>query len=307
MKHPTCHIRHFRTKISILFCLTGMFPLSAQEQKEDKEIRINTDAVKMIQFDFNGNSPERKESPKEAPMEKGWMNFRGYTGIPRNMTDTATLWKPTGWFRFEPYTIWTKYWEDPIFDKLVSGRPKKLEISWTLNPYTTYHEEYGLSIAPSTGMMYQRATSSLGSSAVIGGLDFIGFLYNTLSPRGRMLAHNRKHATAWKTYKDYKPTREDSLKVPNFYRKPIPPVIMAPNDTDSIAKIIIPTDTMAKQQKTPKKPSPHSNEGNLYDYIRRRQAEDSIRQQKDSRKKREIQTNPYDLQRQIRHLKEMSN
>ena len=309
MKHSISYRHRFRTQISILFCLAELLPLSAQEQKEDKEIRLNMDAVKMIQFDFNGNSPERKETPQEAPMEKSWMKFKEFTSIPRNLTDSSILWKPTGWFRFEPYTIWTKFGEDPIYDKLVMGRPKKLEFSWTLNPYATYYDEYGLSIAPSTGMMYQRNTSRVGPGVVIGGLDFIGFLYSTLSPRGRMLAHNKKHANAWKTYKDYKPTKEDSLKMPNFYRL-LP--VYSTKDTDSIAQAV-PADTLKmparsdgnKKQKE-KKPSPQSSEGNLYEYIRRKQTEDSISHQKKKRGK-EMHTNPYDVQRQIRRLREMSD
>ena len=313
MKHSISYRHRFRTQISILFCLAELLPLSAQEQKEDKEIRLNMDAVKMIQFDFNGNSPERKETPKEAPVEKSWMKFKEFTSIPRSLTDSSILWKPTGWFRFEPYTIWTKFGEDPIYDKLVAGRPKKLEFSWTLNPYAPYYDEYGLSIAPSTGAMYRRATGGaggpLGASAVIGGLDFIAFLYSTLSPRGRMLAHNKKHANAWKTYKDYKPTKEDSLKMPNFYRL-LP--VYSTKDTDSIAQAV-PADTLKmparpdgnKKQKE-KKPSPQSSEGNLYEYIRRKQTEDSISHQKKKRGK-EMHTNPYDVQRQIRRLREMSD
>ena len=79
MKHSISYRHRFRTQISILFCLAELLPLSAQEQKEDKEIRLNMDAVKMIQFDFNGNSPERKETPKEAPVEKSWMKFKEFT------------------------------------------------------------------------------------------------------------------------------------------------------------------------------------------------------------------------------------
>ena len=45
-----------------------------------------------------------------------------------------------------------------------------------------------------------------------------------------------------------------------------------------------------------------------YDTVRRRkQAEDSIRHQKDFLKKDGVRTNPYDLQRQVRRLREMSD
>ena len=43
MKHSISYRHRFRTQISILFCLAELLPLSAQEQKEDKEIRLNMD------------------------------------------------------------------------------------------------------------------------------------------------------------------------------------------------------------------------------------------------------------------------
>lgn len=316
MKQSAFHIHWLRPAASALLCLTGTMPFYAQEQKDKEEIRLNMDAVKMIQFDFNG-TPEAE--PKEAPLTKKWMEFKNITGMPRNMIDTTILWKPTTWSRFEPYTIWTKYWEDPIYDKLVSGRPKKLEVSWKLNPFAEYLDD-GRNTPPSPGAMYERAAGGaggpLGASAVIGGLDFIGFLYNNLSPRGRMLAHNRKHANAWKTYKDYKPTREDSLRVPNFYPRLIPQPAV-PSDTDSIVRSLpadslppgtVPADTLPRHKdRQEKKPSrAESGEGNLYEYIRYKLAEDSIRRQKNPREKKRI-TNPYDVQKQIRRLHELND
>lgn len=316
MKRPIFHIHQFRVTVSALYCLTGILPFHAQEQKEKEEIHLNMDAVKMIQFDFNG-TPDA--APKEAPLSKKWMEFKDITGMPRNMIDTTILWKPTGYFRFEPYTIWTKYGENPVYDKLVSGRPKKQEISWTLNPFANYKEDRK-NIPPSPGRAYERATGKaggpLGAGAVIDGLDFIGFMYNNFTRRGRMLAHNRKHANAWKTYKDYEPTLEDSLKVPNFYPKLVFPVsATAETDstghhtsTDTLPPRNTPADTLLPQKaKDKKKPSHPESEGNLYEYIRRKQTEDSIRHQKDILKKDRMRTNPYDLQRQVRRLREMSD
>lgn len=316
MNIPAFHTHRFRMAVSALYCLTGILPFHAQEQKDKEEIRLNMDAVKMIQFDFNG-TPEA--TLKEAPLSKKWMEFKDITGMPRNMIDTTILWKPTDWFRFEPYTIWTRYWEDPIYDKLVTGRPRKLEISWTINPSADYKDD-GKNVPPSPGRGYERAAGRaggpLGAGAVIGGLDFIGFLYNNLSRHGRTLAHNRKHANAWKTYKDYKPTREDSLKVPNFYPKLVFPANTVTDTastghhtaTDTLPTGNIPTDTLLpRKAKDKKKPSHPESEGNLYEYIRRKQAEDSIRHQKDFLKKDGVRTNPYDLQRQVRRLREMSD
>ena len=185
MNIPAFHTHRFRMAVSALYCLTGILPFHAQEQKDKEEIRLNMDAVKMIQFDFNG-TPEA--TPKEAPLSKKWMEFKDITGMPRNMIDTTILWKPADWFRFEPYTIWTRYWEDPIYDKLVTSRPRKLEISWTINPSANYKDD-GKNVPPSPGRGYERAAGRaggpLGAGAVIGGLDFIGFLYNNLSRHGR--------------------------------------------------------------------------------------------------------------------------
>lgn len=148
------------------------------------------------------------------------MDFKVDLKVPRSLIDTTKVWKPESYVRMEPYTIWTRFGEDPVYDVLVAGRPKQWEISWTLNPNRVYaDEEYGRSIKPSTGRMYESVGGSAGVGIGIGGLDFMGFIYDNMTRRGRMLAHNRKHANAWKTYADYQPTAADSLKVPNFYRQ----------------------------------------------------------------------------------------
>lgn len=292
-----------------------------------KELQLNMDAVKMIQFDFNPTSkPENK--PLEAPLDKKWMGFKVDLRMPRNLIDTTKLWKPEGYIRMEPYTIWTRFREDPVYDVLVTGRPKKWEISWTLNPNQVYRDEnYGRSLMPSPGRMYESVGGSAGVGIGIDGLDFIGFLYDNLSPRGRMLAHNRKHANAWKTYADYVPTAADSLKVPNFYRytaarkadttrtvlsfqpafsgAPLLPVYATPDSvkaTQSAAK----PDTLEVQKKKNPQPAREEDAGNLYEYIRRKEAEDSIRRKEFLRKDR-IRNNQYDVQREIQRLRDQQN
>lgn len=47
------------------------------------------------------------------------------------------------------------------------------------------------------------------------------FLFETFTAQGRAIKHNRKHANAWKRYKDYVPTKEDSLNW-RKYKKRIP-------------------------------------------------------------------------------------
>lgn len=296
-------------------------------QQQEKELQLNMDAVKMIQFDFNPTSkPENK--PLEAPLDKKWMDFKVDLRMPRNLIDTTKLWKPEGYIRMEPYTIWTRFGEAPVYDVLVTGRPKKWEISWTLNPNQVYRDEnYGRSLMPSPGRMYESVGGSAGVGIGIDGLDFIGFLYDNLSPRGRMLAHNRKHANAWKTYADYVPTAADSLKVPNFYRytaarkadttrtvlsfqpafsgAPLLPVYATPDSvkaTQSAAK----PDTLEVQKKKNPQPAREEDAGNLYEYIRRKEAEDSIRRKEFLRKDR-IRNNQYDVQREIQRLRDQQN
>lgn len=296
-------------------------------QQQEKELQLNMDAVKMIQFDFNPTSkPENK--PLEAPLNKKWMDFKVDLKVPRSLIDTTKVKKPEGYARMEPYTIWTRFGEDPVYDVLVTGRPKKWEISWTLNPNQVYRDEnYGRSLMPSTGRMYESVGGSAGVGIGIGGLDFIGFLYDNLSPRGRMLAHNRKHANAWKTYADYVPTAADSLKVPNFYRytaarkadttrtvlsfqpafsgAPLLPVYATPDSVKATQSAVKP-DTLEVQKKKNPQPAREEDAGNLYEYIRRKEAEDSIRRKEFLRKDR-IRNNQYDVQREIQRLRDQQN
>ncbi|WP_303914490.1 DUF4858 domain-containing protein [Bacteroides mediterraneensis] len=316
---------HLSSKLTLFLCAAGILPGMAQQQ--EKELQLNMDAVKMIQFDFDPSSkPENK--PLEAPLDKKWMDFKVDLKVPRSLIDTTKVKKPEGYVRMEPYTIWTRFGEDPVYDVLVTGRPKKWEISWTLNPNRVYRDEnYGRSLMPSTGRIYRDLNAPIGPTFAIGGLDFIGFLYDNLSPRGRMLAHNRKHANAWKTYADYVPTAADSLKVPNFYRytaarkadtirtmlpsqpafsgAPLLPVYATPDSvkaTQSTAK----PDTLEVQKKKNPQPAREEDAGNLYEYIRRKEAEDSIRRKEFLRKDR-IRNNQYDVQREIQRLRDRQN
>ncbi|WP_300726600.1 DUF4858 domain-containing protein [uncultured Bacteroides sp.] len=204
--------------------LTAGTPIAAQNTKEEPEIKLNDDAVRMIQFDFNQQPEDKVQKMLEAPIEKRWMKFKEDLAMQRSMTDTTTIKKPDGWIRPEPYTIWTRFGEDPVYDVIVGGRSMEYEIYWTINPNLPDYEEFGKSIQPSTGTMYRMNTAPVGPSLTIGGLDFLGFIYDNFTRTGRMLRHNRKHANAWKIYKDYRPTAADSAKFPSFLR-PIPPVI----------------------------------------------------------------------------------
>ena len=211
MKH--LHSHALRPCIPFILCSVSVLPVTAQ-QENNTELKLNQDAIKQIQFDFT-QSVEEMSKPLDSPLEKKWMNFRTDIGIPRSLTDTTRVKKIIGYVRAEPYTIWTKFGEDPVYDVLVTGRPKEWKIYWTLNPFGPKKEEYGRSMRVMPGMNYARLVGPIGPSVVISG-DINGALYDVLTARGRMLAHNRKHANAWKTYKDYQPTREDSLKFPTY-------------------------------------------------------------------------------------------
>lgn len=49
--------RHIATYLGLLFLTVEAVPLAAQTEKEEEEIKLNEDVIKMIQFDF---APQRK-------------------------------------------------------------------------------------------------------------------------------------------------------------------------------------------------------------------------------------------------------
>ena len=68
------------------------------QQKEEKEIKLNEETVKLIQFDFLPGDMENYNKPLEAPLEKKWMEFQNPfdKGIPRSLTDSLMAKKPKG-------------------------------------------------------------------------------------------------------------------------------------------------------------------------------------------------------------------
>lgn len=303
MKHPD----HLAFTLLLSLCTLGFLPAAAQDQDEKPsnpqdttELRLNTDAVKLIQFDFTPDLSKMNQ-PKEAPLDKKWMEFKADLSLPRSLIDTTRVRKPTGYIRLAPYSIWTKYGEEPVYDRTVEGRPKEQKIYWTFNPYRSYYND-DWSPTPSTGSMYQMNTSPVGPAICINNLDFIMTLYETFNKHGRTLRHNRKYANAWKTYKDYKPTREDSLKFPNYLRRNS--LAFMPLVTDSVADSLstvqlspLPADTLPatlpdhqanhREIVIPERPAPAprpekkkeeepKNMDELYDYIREKKAQDSL-------------------------------
>lgn len=198
-------------------------------------LKLNEDAIRLIKFDFMPDlQSDETKKPMEYPLEKKWMDFKADFAVPKNLTDTTKIRKPSGYIRMLPYSIWTKFGEDPVFDVMVFGNQKKYKITWTINPFSNmYEENYGKSIVPSAGAISDGIRIQ-GAGITIGGLDFIGFIYNNFTKRGRMLQHNLKHANAWKVYNGFQPTLSDSLKFPTFYNGINSPIIDYNAPVDSL-------------------------------------------------------------------------
>lgn len=327
MKH--LHSHALRPCLPFILCGFTILPVTAQ-QENNAELKLNQDAIKQIQFDFT-QSVEEMAKPLDSPLEKKWMNFRTDIGMPRSLTDTTRVKRIIGYVRAEPYTIWTKFGEDPVYDVLVTGRPKEWKIYWTLNPFGPKKEEYGRSMRVMPGMNYARLVSPIGPSAVISG-DINGALYDVLTARGRMLAHNRKHANAWKTYKDYQPTREDSLKFPTYIQSEkrkkeqrsttteptlstrfdgtsvLPVYQYTAEENDSLEKIrtaALQADQNKDSTQTMKAQT-GDNVSDWYDEMRQHKIQDSLHRIEFFRKDR-IQRNQYDVEKQRRQFKERQN
>lgn len=144
----------------ILIMLAAM-PVMSQN-KDDKEIKLNEEAVKLIQFDFLPESMDKFNKPIEAPLEKKWMEFKNPLdeGIPRNMTDSFLVKKPKGYIRMYPYSIWTKFGEDPVYDVTMEGRPPELIMNEGPDFSKKLQTDYGHTLKPSTGRTYDMLNNS---------------------------------------------------------------------------------------------------------------------------------------------------
>ena len=197
-----------RAGISILACCIGILSAQAQSERKDSlqrkkegEIYINQEAVKSIEFNFMAQPEIMKPKPKMDDT-KPWMEFR--KDLPINMTDTTTQRKKK-YIRMLPYSIWGE-------EKLPEGyQPKSPSIKLKLNldnikPLPGMG--HGYRVVP--GGMDQSVTPS---NNPIGGFSADKLLFENFTKRGRAIKRNRKKAKAWKIYKDYVPTKEDSLKL----------------------------------------------------------------------------------------------
>ena len=197
-----------RAGISILACCIGILSAQAQseqkdslQRKKDGEIYINQEAVKNIEFNFMAQ-PDIMRSKPMMDETKPWMEFR--KDLPMNLTDTTTLTKKK-YIRMLPYSIWGHD------DAHLKSNKDTLIIRMKLNldnikPLPGMG--HGYRVVP--GGMDQSVTPS---NNPIGGFSADKLLFENFTKRGRAIKRNRKKAKAWKIYKDYVPTKEDSLKL----------------------------------------------------------------------------------------------
>lgn len=149
-----------RRYMVLKFLLLIVMPVMGQ-QKEDKEIKLNEEAVKLIQFDFLPSGMDYNK-PQEAPLEKKWMEFKNPfdEGIPRNLTDTFMVKKPKKYIRMCPYSIWTKRGEDPVYDVTMEGRPPELIMKERPDFSKRLQTDYGRTLKPSAGRTYDMLNNS---------------------------------------------------------------------------------------------------------------------------------------------------
>lgn len=211
-----------RVSISILFCTISVLAAQAQWSKQDSirlqellngdgELKINTEAVKSINFDFKSDKDKIKGTPLMSE-DKPWMKF--LKDLPKNFGDT-TKWVRPKFVRLNPYTPYTTWHEDPVNDPIfLNNRKDSLKMSWKLNIKMVPGLQNGYVAVPYG--MDQTVTPS--NNPLVGNLDIDKFLYESLTKRGRAIRRNREHAKGWKIYQNYVPTRQDSLLFPRTNR-----------------------------------------------------------------------------------------
>lgn len=187
---------HIKTFVTIIL-LFSPFLANAQWTKQDsihlqqllqgdEEIRVNTEALKHIHFNQFPNNTDKSFKPIIAD-EKPWLNI--IETIPLSFTDTTTQRKPK-YIRLLPYTIWTRWNEDPLATNVSQlNEEQKMNIKFNFD-----------------------SKPPIGGGLITITFDANKILYENLTKRGRTLKHNRKHANAWKNYHDLIPTKNDTTR-----------------------------------------------------------------------------------------------
>lgn len=276
-----------RPLLTMLGCMALIPCLSAQTRSAGKELQLNADAVKMIRFDFTPKQESPYRQLKEAPLEKKFMQFHSDLRMPRSLIDTTRVDKPTLYVRAEPYTIWTRFGEDPVYDVL-PYREKKWEIHWTLQPFGTQLGSKRLtpSSAPASG-----ADASQAGAGVLVEFDADKLLFETFTRRGRAIRRNRKRATAWKTYAQTPPALAAT------------PLRLPADSLNETARVHRPAERTDSLSVTPdRQRKPETPAADYAEFIRRQKAQDSLRQREFLRRDK-ANGNAYDIEQQIRALK----
>ena len=199
-----------RAGIGILVCGIGILSAQAQSERKDSlkhekegEIYINQEAVKSIKFYFM-NQPEVPKPKPRMDETKPWLEFR--KDLPSNLTDTTKIRKKK-YIRIRPYSIWgydNAHWSASTQEDTLTMH-FKLDLE-KINPLPGMG--HGYRVLPAG--MDQTVTPS---NNPLTGFNADKLLFENFTKRGRAIKRNRKKAKAWKTYKDYVPTKEDSLKL----------------------------------------------------------------------------------------------
>ena len=126
---------------------------------------------------------------------------------PKNFGDT-TQWIKPQYVRFTPYTPYTRWDEDPVNDPIITNE-KELKISMVLNVNSAIKYDVREQRVILTGKNNNAIQVSVGATYTF---DAEKLLYENLTTRGRAIKRNRKHANAWKSYMDYIPTLQDTVK-----------------------------------------------------------------------------------------------
>ena len=185
-----------RISIGILLCILSLSASRAQLTKRDsirlkqllegqEEIKINPEAVKNIRFNFAPKVEDMKGKPMMSE-DKPWMKFD--QSLPKNFNDT-TRWQKPKYHRMLPYTVYTRWNEDPMAGRYVVLKEDTMTFKLDLE----YLKQY------------------IPQNQPLVSFDTDKFLYENFTKRGRTIRRNRKRAKAWRTYQEYVPTKEDSL------------------------------------------------------------------------------------------------
>lgn len=250
----------YRITLSIIFCTISIVSAHAQLTKQDSirlknllegdgEININKEIIKNIHFDFNPS----KEIMKSKPMmsdDKTWMKYN--EDLPKNYLDT-TKWVKPKYVRLAPFTIYTKYDEDPVYDPIVTDRKDTMTVRMKFKIDRILGIKNGYRVVPQG--MDQSITPSNNPIVSFSAEDILAHIF---SKKARIRNHNAKHANAWKTYKKALPLKDPFNRIKDKTKSAAKDTLNIKTDSaaiknDSILKIkrdpaIIKKDTVVKEK-----------------------------------------------------------